>query len=183
MPMADSWWHQFVVFNRRNEGIRFLDPNHKPLPELTELLRIVADNDLVLACGHFPFEEEVVLFEEAKRVGVQRMEVVHPSLIHTKHTIAQMKQLASEDVMLGLMGVASMNIRFLEGFKWWIRALKELSDHFVLGTDSGQVQNPPHIEGLRWLIKALMAYGVTVEELTKMLKSNPRRHTGIGLSA
>ena len=179
MPMADSWWHQFVVFNRRDEGIHFLDEGRKPLRQLTEVLRVIADNDLVLACGHYPFEEEIILFEEAKRVGVRRMEVVHPSLIHTKHTIAQMKQLASEGVMLGLMGIASMNIRFLEGFKWWIRAIKELSDHFVLCTDSGQVQNPTHMEGLRWLIKALIAYGVTIEELTKMLKTNPRKHAGI----
>jgi hypothetical protein len=180
MPMADSWWHQFVVFNRKNEGIRFLDEKHKPLPELTEMLRVVADNDLVLACGHYPYEEEIILFEEAKRVGVKRMEVVHPSLIHTKHTIEQMKTLAGEGIYLGLMGIASMNIRFIEGFKWWIQAIKELSDHFVLGTDSGQIQNPTHMDGLRWMIKVLMAYGVTAEEIHKMVHVNPRKHTGIG---
>jgi hypothetical protein len=180
MPMADAWWHQLVVFNRPNEGIRFLDEKHKPLPELTEMLRVIADNDLVLACGHYPYEEEVILFEEAKRVGVKRMEVVHPCLIHTKHSIAQMKQLGSEGIFLGLMGIASMNIRFIEGFKWWIRAIKELSDYFVLCTDSGQIQNPTHMDGLRWMIKALIAFGVTPEEINKMMSINPRRHTGIG---
>src|ERR1700733_10095257 len=57
MPMADSHWHQYIVFGRKNQGIRFLDENHKLLPETTELLRIIADNDLVLACGHYPIEE------------------------------------------------------------------------------------------------------------------------------
>lgn len=91
-----------------------------------------------------------------------------------------MKQLGSEGVYLGLMGIASMNIRFIEGFIWWIRAIKELSDYFVLGTDSGHIQNPTHMDGLRWTIRALIAFGVTPEEINKMISINPRGHTGIG---
>lgn len=179
MPMADSWWHQLVVFNRPNAGIHFLDEKKRLLPETIEMLRIIADNDLVLACGHYPFEEEAILFEEAKKLGVMRMEAVHPNLIHSKHTIANMKTLASEGVAIGLMGVASVNTRFIEGFRWYMRCVKELSDHLVLGTDSGQVQNLNHIDGLRWLAKVLISYGATPEEVTKIFKTNPARLIGL----
>ncbi len=179
MPMADSYWHQYVVFNRKNEGIRFLDENNKLVPEMREILSIIADNDLVLCCGHYPYTDLKILFEEAKKAGVKRMESVHPTLIHSKHTMANFRELASEGIMIGLMGVASMNIRFIEGFRWYIKSIKEFHDHMVVGTDSGQVQNLAHIDGLRWFAKVLLAYGVTKEEVDKVFKTNPARHLGL----
>jgi hypothetical protein len=32
-------------------------------------------------------------------------------------------------------------------------------DHFVFGTDFGQVQNPAHLVGVRWFVKYMLAYG------------------------
>jgi imidazolonepropionase-like amidohydrolase len=117
--------------------------------------------------------------QEAKRLGVKRMEVVHPTLIHSKHTIAEMKELANEGVKIGLMGIASVNIRYLEGIRWAIKIVSELSDHMVLGSDSGQIQNPIHIEGMKWLIRVLLAYGITKEKIIKIFKTNPAAHLGI----
>lgn len=179
MPMADSYWHQYVVFNRKNEGIRFLDEQNRLIPEMREILSIIADNDLVLCCGHYPYQDLKILFEEAKKAGVKRMESVHPTLIHSKHTMENFRELASEGIAIGLMGVASVNIRFIEGFRWYIKTIKAFSDHMVIGTDSGQVQNLAHIDGLRWLAKVLLAYGVTQEEVTKIFKTNPARHLGL----
>jgi len=76
--MADSYWHQYVIFNRK-------------------MLSIIADNDLVLCCGQHPYADPKIL-----------------------------------------IGVMSVNIRFIEGFRWYIKGIKEFSDHMVVGTDSGQ---------------------------------------------
>lgn len=179
MPMYDSYYHQLIIFNRKDKGIRFLTDNGKVVPQMQEILRIIADNDLVLASGHYPHKETAILMEEAKRLGVKRLEVVHPSAIHSKHTISEMKELAHEGVKLDLIGIASVNVRFAEGFRWVIRVVKELNEHMVLGTDSGQIQNPTHIEGMKWLIRVLLAYGITKEELTKILKANPAALLGI----
>jgi hypothetical protein len=167
MPMSDSYYHQLITFNRKDRGIKFLTDDGKIVPELKEILRIIADNDLVLASG------------EAKKMGVKRMEVVHPTLIHSKHTLAQMKELGGEGVKLGLMGIASVNVRFVEGVRWLFRVVKELSDHMVWGSDAGQIQNPTNIEGQRWMIRILLAYGITEGEITKIFKTNPAKHLGI----
>ena len=179
MPMSDSYYHQLITFNRKDRGIRILTENGKVVPELKEILRIIADNDLILASGHYPYRETAVLMEEAKKMGVKRMEVVHPTLIHSKHTLAEMKELGSEGVKLGLMGIASVNVRFVEGIRWLFRVVKELSDHMVWGSDSGQIQNPTNIEGQRWMIRVLLAYGITKEEITRIFKTNPAEHLGI----
>jgi hypothetical protein len=180
MPMADAYYHQWLVFNKKNTGIKFLTDDGKVLPQMQDILRIVADNNLILASGHYPYRETAILMEEAKRLGVKRMEVVHPTLIHSKHTIAQMKEMASEGVKLGLTGIATLNVWFLEGIQLILRVVKELSDHLVWGSDSGQIQNPTHIEGMKWMIRILLAYGVAKEEITKIFKTNPAVHLAIG---
>lgn len=179
MPMADSYYHQLIVFNRKNAGIHFLDESGKLVPAAEEILRIIADNDLVLACGHYPYRDAIVLMEAAKRLGVRRMEIVHPTLIHSKHTLPQMKEMAREGVKIGLMGIASVNVRFLEGIRWYFRTIRELSDHMILGSDAGQIQNPRHVDGLRWLVKVLLAYGITPAEITRIYKTNPAAHIGL----
>ncbi len=179
MPMSDSYYHQKVIFNRKDRGIKYLTDEGKLVPPVKEILRIIADNDLILASGHYAYRETAPLMEEAIKLGVKRMEVIHPTLLHSKHTLAEMKELAREGVKIGLMGVASVNIRFLEGIRWLIRTVRELSDSMVFASDSGQIQNPTHIESMKWMIRVLLAYGITKEEIVKIFKTNPATHLGI----
>jgi len=77
------------------------------------------------------------------------------------------------------MGIASVNVRFVEGFRYLLRLVKELNDYMIWGSDSGQIQNPTSVEGQRWMLRILLAYGITKEEITKIFKTNPARHLGI----
>jgi hypothetical protein len=179
MPMSDAYYHQLVVFNRKDKGIKMLTDGGKIVEPLREILRIIADNDLILASGHYPCKETAILMEEAKKLGVKRMEIVHPTLIHSKHTLEEMRIMGKEGVKLGLMGIASVNVRFVEGVRWLFRVVKELSQYMVWCSDSGQIQNPTHIEGMKWMIRVLLSYGITKEEVTKIFKTNPAAHLGI----
>jgi hypothetical protein len=179
MPMADSYYHQLIAFYRKDRGIKYLTEDGRIVPELKEILRIIADNDLVLASGHYAYRETSVLMEEAKRLGVKRMEVLHPTLIHSKHTLSEMKELANEGIRISIMGIASVNARFVEGFRYVLRLVKELKDNMIWGSDSGQIQNPTTVEGQRWMIRVLLAYGITEGEITKIFKTNPAEHLGL----
>jgi len=82
--MVDSYHHRRLVYDDwSGAGIELLDAKGKVLPQLTEILRIAADNDLVVASGHYPYADTKAMLEEAKRVGVKRLEVVHPSHTHS----------------------------------------------------------------------------------------------------
>ena len=180
MPMADSYYHQLITLHRKGVGLRYLTENGKIIPEVKDILKIIADNDLVLASGHYAYRETAPLMEEAKKAGVKRMEVIHPTLLHSKNTIAQMKTLANEGVKLCVMGIASVNIRYLEGIRYLLRIIKEVgTDNLIFGSDSGQIQNPTNIEGMRWFIKVLLAYGITKEEVEKIIKVTPAKHLGL----
>ena len=151
------------------------------LPELYDIFKVVAEHDLVLASGHYPYAETSIVFEAAKKAGVKHLEVVHPAHIHSKTTIAQMKEYASENVMLMLSGLGTLCFPLHEtGPIYAARMIQEVgADHFVYGSDFGQIHNPPHIVGHRWMIQMLLAYGVSKEEITKIFKTNPARHIGL----
>jgi hypothetical protein len=59
----------------------------------------------------------------------------------------------------------------------WIVELK--GENVVLGSDLGQFAGPPHPEGLRMLLTALLKVGVPFEYLEKMTRINPERVLGL----
>jgi len=144
--MVDSYHHRRVVYDDwSGAGLKLLDEKGKVLPSLKEILRICADRDLIVGSGHYPYSDTKVLMEEAKRVGVKRMEIIHPAHIHSKTLISEMKEAASEGIKLMLSGLGTTTFPLHEtGPVYAVRMIKEVgAEHFVYGSDYGQVHNPP----------------------------------------
>jgi hypothetical protein len=182
MPMVDSYHHRRVVYDDwSGYGLSFLDENRKVIPAVQDILRIIADNDLVLASGHYPYADTVLLVEEARRLGVNRIEVIHPAHIHSKHTIAQMKEEAARGAKLMLSGLGAMAFPLHEsGPLYAARIVKEVgAENLVYGSDFGQLQNFPHIVANRWMIKLLLAYGCTKEEIRTVFQVTGSKLLGI----
>lgn len=183
LPMVDSYHHQRVVNDNfePGAGIELLDGNRKVKGELREIMRICADNDLVLASGHYPYEDSIVVMEEARKMGVKHCELIHPTHIHSKHTIKQMKEYADMGVMVMLcaLGFTCFPIHE-EGPIYAAKIIDEVgADNLVFGTDYGQVHNPPHVVGVRWAIQLLLSYGVSKEDIKKIFSINTARHLDI----
>lgn len=183
LPMVDSYHHQRIVNDNYEPGagIELLDGNRKVKPELKEIMRICADNDLVLASGHYPYEESIIVMEEAKKLGVKHCELIHPTHIHSKHTIQQMKEYADIGVMVMLcsLGFTCFPIHE-EGPIYATRIIEEVgADNLVFGTDYGQVHNPPHIVGVRWAAQLLLSYGIKKETIRQIFSINTAKHLDI----
>ena len=182
MPMVDSYHHRRVVYDDwSGYGLKFLDDQGKVIAPVQEILRIIADNDLVLACGHYPYEDAAALVEEARRLGVTRIELVHPAHIHSKHTIAQMKEQAQRGAKLMLSGLGTMAFPLHEsGPLYAARIVKEVgASNLIYGSDLGQLQNPPHVVMNRWMVKLLFAYGCTKDELKTVFQDSGRELLGV----
>ena len=65
------------------------------VPELAEIFRLIADNDLVLATGHISPDEILKVLPAARRAGVRRMLVTH-----ARSSIDEMKQMVEEGAIL-----------------------------------------------------------------------------------
>jgi hypothetical protein len=182
MPMVDSYWHRRVVYDDwSGYGLNFLDAERKVIPEVQDILRLIADHDLVLAAGHYPYEDTVILVEEARRLGVNRIEIVHPAHIHSKHTIEQMKAEAERGAKLMLSALGALAFPLHEsGPLYAARIVKEVGpENLVYGSDFGQLQNFPHIIANRWMIKQLFTWGCTKEEIRTVFQETPAKLLGL----
>ena len=182
MPMVDSYHHRRVVYDDwSGYGLSFLDENRKVLPVVQEILRIIADNDLVLASGHYPYADTAILVEQARQLGVNRIEIIHPAHIHSKHTIAEMKEQAARGARLMLSGLGALAFPLHEsGPLYAARIVKQVGpENLVYGSDFGQLQNFPHIVANRWMIKLLLAYGCTKEEIRTVFQVTPAKLLGL----
>jgi hypothetical protein len=182
MPMVDSYHHRRVVYDDwSGYGLNFLDDDRKVVPAMQDILRIIADNDLVLASGHYPYQDTAVLVEEARRLGVNRIEIIHPAHIHSKHTIEQMKEQAARGAKLMLSGLGAMAFPLHEsGPLYAAQIVKEVgAENLIYGSDFGQLQNFPHIIANRWMIKLLLAYGCTKEEIRQVFQVTGARLLGL----
>jgi hypothetical protein len=182
MPMVDSYQHRRVVYDDwSGYGLNFLDENRKVLPVVQDILRIIADHDLVLASGHYAYEDTAILVEEARRLGVNRIEIIHPAHIHSKHTIAQMKEQAERGAKLMLSGLGALAFPLHEsGPLYAARIVKEVGpENLVYGSDFGQLQNFPHIQANRWMVKQLLTWGCTKEEIRTVFQETPAKLLGL----
>ena len=83
-------------------GIEVLDENDRVVPPLREILKLIAEGDMVLSLCHQSVKERFTIIDEAIKVGVKRIEVGHPNALTAKMTIEQMKIAADKGAFLGL---------------------------------------------------------------------------------
>jgi hypothetical protein len=162
-------------------GLNFLDEKRKVIPEAKEVLKVIAENDLILGTGHYPYEDSAILIDEARELGCRRFEIIHPAHIHSKHTIVQMQEMAERGAKLMLSGLGAMAFPLHEsGPLYAARIVKEVGpENIVYGSDLGQFQNMPHMVANRWMVKLLLAYGCSKEELRTVFQVTPAEHLGL----
>src|SRR4029077_14427126 len=68
--------------------------NGELLPEVKQVISIIAKHGLTLASGHILAEETLMVFRAAKRQGVQHMIATHAFDLSGKMTVEQMQEAA-----------------------------------------------------------------------------------------
>jgi hypothetical protein len=150
------------------------------LPEVRQVIGLIARHDLVLATGHSSAAEGLLLLEEARRQGVRRMVVTHAMNAPISMTVAQMKQAAALGARIefvgGSMADGGANARVMR-FADAIRAIGPAN--CILSSDLGQAGNPLPPDGFGEFLVALRAKGFTDAEIATMSKENPARLLGL----
>ena len=158
------------------EGILVADHNGNLTDGVHEVLEIIAANDMTLASGHISPAEAIALFEAARAQGVSRIIATHPDGVATPEEQRHMVALGAYPEYTFLTCMPSRGHRTPQQFVEMIRSLGV--DNCIVTTDFGQWQNPPPAEGMRMAIATLLDAGMTSEEVTKLVKSNPTQLIG-----
>lgn len=153
------------------EPINVLDTGLRP--RLDEILRIVADHDLVLATGHAGRDEVFYAMERAGALGVRKVIVTHPCYDPPAIGVSELAELAA--------GGAYIELSFilvdlgLVSFGDTAAIMRRVGpERTILSTDVGQVDRVPPAEGLAKLGAGLLAEGIPREDVDAAMKHNPQ---------
>ncbi len=158
------------------KGLTIVDGDDGILPEVEEILGLIADANVILATGHLSPKEIRLLVDEAFKRNVKKIVITHPQNAIPNLSLEEQVELAEKG--------AYLEHCFLETSPMWRNASiediaasieKATPERCVLATDFGQIHHPPPPEGLRMFIRSLLEVGVGYEDIEKMVKHNPAK--------
>jgi hypothetical protein len=158
--------------------VSVLGDDGRPLPELLEVLDVVAHRGLVLNTGHLSRDEIFAVVDAALAVGVATIVVTNPEFPSHRIALADQGALAERGVLLQ----RALTTPYTGKCRWddlfaATRAVGARST--VWGSDLGQVFNPPVEDGLAILADQHLAAGFDDEEIRVMAVENTRRLAGL----
>lgn len=178
MPTFDA--ENQVRYSKENRSFVAVSKDGRLLPEVSDVLKVIARYNLVLETGHSSPQECLLLIREGKKTGIKNIVVTHAMAPPVKMSIAQMKQAAAmgaylEFVYNDLIGPNKSND--IQNYSAALRAVG--IEHCILASDLGQAANPRPAEGLQIFYRDLREQGFTEAEVGRMGKINPARVLGL----
>ncbi len=179
---TSGWVHPASTSKiRPATAIPVLNADRSVRDDVKEIIDIVAKSDMALASGHIHASETWIVFEEARRRGVNRLIFTHPEDI-VGATLDDVKGIAA----LGAYVEHSICM-FLQGSKFKSCEESDLKRHIdaaspdrtILCSDLGQVGVFHPIEGIRRGIKLCIDFGYSDDDIRKMVSLNAAKVLGI----
>lgn len=155
------------------DPVRVLGDGGEVLPEVHDVLSVIARHDLVLATGHLGRDEILAVVRAAGDAGVRRMIITHPEFTSQRLAAADQRELAERGALLErcfttpYTGKVSWELMTQN-----IRAVGPR--HSVLSSDLGQPFNPPVEDGLALMADFLLGAGFSDEDVAVMAVTNTR---------
>jgi hypothetical protein len=148
----------------------------KPVPEVVQVIGIIAQHNLVLETGHSSPAECLMLIREGKRQGVENIVVTHAMSPAVGMSIPEMQEAAKLGAYLEFVYVKPGSAEALA----YAKAIRAVGpEHCILSSDLGQAGNPLHPDGLLAFYQYLKSQGFSVAEIDRMAKVNPAKVLGL----
>jgi len=161
--------------------VRMLGNDGAVVPELAEILALIAEAGIILATGHLSVPEIKTVTAAALAAGVRKILVNHPELWLIGMSIEDQRELAAKGVMMEVCvrsvtapGHGELSPRILAD-----RIAAVGAEHIVMATDYGQVDSPPAPDGMRRYIEQMLECGISPHDVECMSKINPSRLLGL----
>ncbi len=171
-------------FKDAPEGVKVVGADGKALPAVSEVLKICAQQKLVVCTGHASPPQALAVIEAARDAGCDRIVVTHAEFDVVNMTVEQMKKAASMGAKLEIcaMGPLMGPNAHLPWMRHWRQVTYKESaehvravgaEHFVLSTDLGQTGNPSQPDGYAMLVAGLLGQGITRDQIKLMGRETP----------
>jgi len=140
---------------------------------LKEILRIIAENDLILATGHISKEEVFHLVPLARSLGVNKIILTHPAYETTELTVDEIRQLTALGGVYAEQSYALMPIDNLTPADVAAHIRGVGAEHTIMTTDLGQQKRMSSGEGMALFASLMEAEGISSDDMRTMMIDNP----------
>jgi Family of unknown function (DUF6282) len=189
LPTFESDKH-VKTFSKPDAKGLVVAPNGQVTPEMDEILKIIARENLVLATGHVHPEEVVAVVRRGRELGVKNMVVTHGFTNVPGLSMAQAKEVADmgaviEVCFLQFQAGPNAPLAFLTHWtqinaKHVAQAAKELgAKSLLISSDLGQSANITHADGIEVAVANMKREGVSDADIEIMLRKNPAKLLGL----
>jgi hypothetical protein len=178
LPTHDS--EHEVAHNDDQRPAVAVSRDGKLLPEVLEVLDLIAAHELTLATGHVTPEETLLILAAARERGIARAIVTHP-LLDPQFTFMTIPQLREAVALGGVVEITAGSLfRDGPGRARVLEAIRALGpESFFVASDSGLVGTPNHTDALVMAARVLRESGYDERALDAMFKVNPARLLGL----
>lgn len=160
-----------------NPSQTILDSCGKLLPEVCDILQLIADADIVLATGHLnPKTEIPPLLDEAVRRGVKKIVITHPEFFKD-HTLDEMR--AYSDAGFYVEHILATIYSKKQTYDGLFEMVETGGERVIISSDLGQVGRPNPVVGLTRFIEEMQARGVSDDRLRQIMCRNQRLLLGL----
>jgi hypothetical protein len=178
MPTFDA--ENQVRYSKESRPFVAVAKGGELLPEVKEVIAVVAKRRLTLETGHSSPAECLAIVREARRQGVERIVVTHAMLAPVAMSIPQMQEAAKEGAWIEFVYNALIGPNKSYDIADYVRAIRAVGPRSsILSSDLGQPGNPLHPDGLAAFFQALRNAGVSQADLDVMSKTNPAKALGL----
>jgi hypothetical protein len=169
-----------VRYSKENRPFVSASRNGELLPEVKQVIAVIAKHNLVLATGHVSPEEVLLLVREGRRQGVQRMVVTHAMNAPVLMDVPGMQEAAKQGALIEFVGGSLAAADAAARIDRYAAAIRAIGPEFcVLSSDLGQKANALPTDGFAAFLSALEGRGLTRQDVDRMSKQNPARLLGL----
>ena len=177
--LPTSWSSNERLRQGKNDGVESVVDGKVAAP-LLGILQMIAEHDVALATGHLTPAESLIVVEEARKQGVNKIIINHPEWTTIDMSIADQKRLAQFDVFFERCYARNVGGKYDKNFQRNLEDMQEIGfDSTIVATDGGQTENPVWSEALAEYIDYLSQAGVPQAAIDRMTKVNPARVLGL----
>jgi hypothetical protein len=181
MPTFDA--ENQVRFSKEKRPFVSVSRNGELLPEVRQVIALIAKHNLVLATGHSSAQEGLMLLREAQRQGVRRMVVTHAMNPPIGMSVPQMQEATKLGAFIEFVGSSPVSADARTRYDGFADAIRKIGPAFcILSSDLGQMGNPLPVDGFGAFLVALRERGFTQQDIDRMSKENPAKVLGLGAS-
>ena len=150
------------------------------LPEVEDILRLIARANIVLATGHLSVAESKILIREAREKGIQKIVFTHALTSMVDASLKDQEEIAAMGAFIEHCFVATLPMHQQLSPRRIVESIKAIgAKHCIISSDAVFVWNPAPPQMMRMFIATLEEGGIQPEEIDLMARHNPARLLGM----